>query len=60
MGESCGHKVGMLGHGGDRGVGGPEVVSDAGGAQPRDDGASASGKNHAEEEAEETRGPNAR
>lgn len=34
-GESDGHKVGMLGYGGDGGVGGPEVVSDAGGAAKR-------------------------
>ena len=54
-GESGGHEVGMLGDGGDSGVGGSEVVSNAGGAQPRGDGASAGGENRAKEEADETR-----
>ena len=55
-GESCGHEIGMLGDGGDGGVGGSEVVGDAGGAQPTGDGASAGGENRAEEEADEARG----
>lgn len=55
-GESCGHEIGMLGDGGDGGVGGSEVVADAGDAQPTGDGASAGGENRSEEEADETRG----
>jgi hypothetical protein len=56
MGESGGHEVGSFGDSGDGGVGGPEVVADAGGAQPTGDGASAGGENRTEEETDEARG----
>jgi len=54
--KAGGHEVGSLAGGGDGGVGGPEVVGDAGGAQPTGDGTSAGGEDRPEEETDETRG----
>jgi hypothetical protein len=56
VGEPGGQEVGPLAGGGHGGVGGPELVSDAGRPQPAGDGAPAGGEDSPDEEADEPGG----